>query len=116
MKKSILSCFLLFGTLFVISCKTQKTATTATETACESPVPTYSANVKALIENKCSVNGCHSKGRGDLRVFENLKHEADDGQIKQKVVINKTMPPDQKLSESEIKMVDCWLKDGAKQN
>jgi len=51
-----------------------------------------------------------------LRVFENLKHEADDGQIKQKVVINKTMPPDQKLSESEIKMVDCWLKDGAKQN
>ena len=116
MKNTILSSLLIFGTLFVISCKTPKSTSTVQETVCESPAPSYAANVKTIIDTKCSVNGCHSRGRGDLRVFENLKHNADDGQLKQKVVVSKSMPPDQKLSEAEIKMIDCWLKDGAKQN
>ncbi|HRH03462.1 MAG TPA: hypothetical protein PLN13_09485 [Bacteroidia bacterium] len=116
MKKQnlILTLVLVSGMLFVNSCKTQKKA--VVEEACASPAPTYSANVKSIIESNCSVSGCHSKGKGDLRVFENLKREADEGAIKNLVVVKKKMPPNKPLSDSDIKLIDCWLKDGGKEN
>ena len=107
---SILAC----GTLFVISCKTQKKA--ATEEACATPNQTYSGGVKAIIESKCAVEGCHDKGRGDFRVFENFKRKVDQGEVKEMVVIKKTMPPNEPLSSKEIKRIECWLKDGGKEN
>ena len=102
-----------FGMLFVLSCKTQKKSTTE---ACTSPSPTYSANVKSIIESKCAVEGCHARGKGDFRVFENFKREVDAGEVNEKVIVQKSMPPNSKLADSEIKLIDCWMKDGGKEN
>ena len=49
-------------------------------------------------------------------MFENLKREADEGAIKNLVVVKKKMPPNKPLSDSDIKLIDCWLKDGGKEN
>ena len=114
MKKQIISSILIFGMLFVISCKTQKKATT--EEACATPAPSYSTSVKSIVESKCSVDGCHSRGRGDFRVYENFKREADEGSLKQKAIVQKSMPPSGPLPAEEIKLIDCWLKGGAKEN
>ena len=45
-----------------------------------------------------------------------LKREADEGAIKNLVVVKKKMPPNKPLSDSDIKLIDCWLKDGGKEN
>ncbi len=112
-KQLILSA-LVFGTLFVISCNTQKKA--STEEACVSPAPSYTADVKGIIETKCAIEGCHAKGRGDFRVFENFKRKVDAGEVMELVVNKKSMPPAGPLPANEIKLINCWLKDGAKQN
>jgi uncharacterized membrane protein len=105
----------VFGTLFAISCSTPKKTATVEE-ACASPAPSYTAAIKGIIESKCSVDGCHSNGKGDFRVFENLKHEADEGEIMKMVVTKKVMPPGNPLPADQIKLINCWLKDGAKMN
>ena len=104
----------VFGTLFAISCKTQKKSTT--EDACGSPAPGYSSSIKSIVENKCAIEGCHARGRGDFRVFENFKRKLDAGEVKEKVIVQKSMPPDGALPAYEIKLIECWLKDGAKEN
>ena len=113
-KRRIVLSLLAFGTLFVISCHTQKKATP--EAACATPAPSYSANVKGIIESKCAIEGCHARGKGDFRVFENFKREADAGEIKEMVITKKAMPPNGPLSTTELQLINCWLKDGAKQN
>ena len=113
-QKLLFASLLVFGTLFAISCKTQKKSTT--EEACVSPAPVYSSNIKSIVENKCAIEGCHARGRGDFRVFENFKRKVDAGEVKEKVIVQKSMPPTGALPAHEIKLIECWLKDGAKEN
>ncbi len=112
MQKLHFRSLLIFGIFFAYSCKTQK-RTTIIEEVCATPAPTYSSNVKSIINTKCATEGCHSEGRGDFRVFENFKRKVDNGEVKDKVVINKSMPPNGTLSKNEIQEIDCWIKNGA---
>ncbi len=114
MKKILLCSVLAFGTLFVNSCKPSKQITT--EEACVTPAPSYSAEVKTIIETKCATEGCHAKGKGDFRVFENFKRKVDTGQVRDKVIVKKTMPLKGTLTKSEYQAINCWLKDGGKEN
>ncbi|MBL0046838.1 MAG: hypothetical protein IPP32_01890 [Bacteroidetes bacterium] len=114
MKKLLLCAVLAFGTIFVNSCKTPKQTTT--EEACATPAPSYSAEIKAIIETKCATEGCHAKGKGDFRVFENFKRKVDTGQVRDKVIVKKTMPLKGTLTQSEYQAINCWLKDGGKEN
>jgi uncharacterized membrane protein len=107
--------FLLITAMVMVACSTQKKAPIKEE-ACASLAPTYTENIKSIVENKCSVDGCHSRGRGDFRVFENFKRKADEGEIMNMVVRKKAMPPNGGLPENEINQIKCWLKDGAKLN
>ena len=104
------------GTVFAFSCSTSKKTASAPATNCVTPSPIFASDIKPIIENNCTNTGCHTRGGGDFRQAENLKRNADDGELKAIVVIEKSMPPRKSLTENEIKLIDCWIKDGAKIN
>lgn len=85
--------------------------------ACETENMTYAENIEKIINNSCATSGCHVSGTGRhiYDSYSNLKLDIDNGTILDKVITNKTMPPGGTLSDCDYKMIDEWLKQGAKE-
>jgi hypothetical protein len=79
---------------------------------------TYTSHIKALVEKNCALSGCHVPGTGrlDYTSFAGLKTVADDGRLRQKALVERSMPPNGSLTECELAQLDAWLKDGAPEN
>lgn len=75
----------------------------------------WSNDVKSIVTVSCAKSGCHVSGTGrvDLSKFGNVKLYA--GEIRARV-INKSMPYDSRLSDSQIQLIACWVEDGAIEN
>lgn len=75
----------------------------------------WSNDVKSIVTISCAKLGCHVSGTGrvDLSKFSNVKLYA--GEIRARV-INKSMPYDSRLSDSQIQLIACWVEDGAVEN
>jgi uncharacterized membrane protein len=72
------------------------------------------SSVNALVLGpKCA--SCHStpnlRGGIDLSNYETVKRSA--GRIQARAIKDRTMPPDNSLSSSEIELLDKWLRAGA---
>lgn len=64
---------------------------------------------------------CHYYGseNGNMETYSDLKLVADNGQLWQKVVVDKSMPPSESASEfsSEHRdLIACWIEQGALDN
>ncbi len=79
---------------------------------------TYEGNIKPLLESKCNFSGCHPDN-GDWFTYSTAKAKAS--LIKTKTG-NLSMPkggsgaPGGALSAEQIKLIACWVDDGAPQN
>lgn len=79
---------------------------------------TYDANIKPLLEAKCQFAGCHPNN-GDWFTYSTAKSNAS--LIKTKTG-NGSMPkggasaPGGALTPDQIKLIACWVDDGAPQN
>ena len=75
----------------------------------------YAKDIESIITTNCAKSGCHGAGTGsrDWTVFANVKSHAAN--IKTRTS-NRTMPPDDPLSEEEIALIACWVDDGAIDN
>jgi mono/diheme cytochrome c family protein len=85
---------------------------------CDSAV-SYASQIAPLVMNYC--NGCHTPGgtgTGDFSDYAGLKQKADDGSLKNRVVVVKDMPEagSPTLTDAERKLIDCWIKQGAPNN
>lgn len=86
--------------------------------ACETSALSYTANIRQLVNTHCAVSGCHVAGTGrtDLATYAGLKQVADNGLMRQKVLVEKSMPPGGSLTDCELRQIEAWLNAGAPEN
>lgn len=84
---------------------------------CSKVTATYTA-VKSVIAGKCNTAGCHNAASAAasvvLETYDQVKAMA--GRIKQRAIIDKTMPPGNPLTASEISILTCWINSGTPNN
>ena len=113
----LVSCFLT-----IMACeKDDDTSTSGID--CSGSNPSYTMDIKPIIDNTCALSGCHVTGfvQGDFTTYDGLKTRADSGALLERVVTKKEMPPANsagpvELTESQIKLFNCWIEDGAPNN
>ncbi|MDQ3193279.1 MAG: hypothetical protein M3Q58_16980 [Bacteroidota bacterium] len=78
----------------------------------------YSSDIKPIVNNRCSMSGCHNSGskNGDFTTYAGLKSKAENGTLRERIVIKKDMPSGNPLSDADIAKFECWIKDGALEN
>jgi uncharacterized membrane protein len=81
---------------------------------CSTKPAKYAADVAPIMQNKCTTSGCHNAASGAAGVvLENhAQVAAFAARIKQRCVIDKTMPPGTALTPAEINILSCWISAG----
>ena len=77
----------------------------------------FTADVMPIITSTCATPSCHnSTGVGGvvLQTYDQIKAKID--RINQRVLIDKTMPPNGALTSSELNIIQCWINAGAPNN
>jgi len=102
---SILLTLLLIG-IYAISCTKDKVP--APE-PCED-VKTYEEAVREIIRSSCNSSGCHdgSSGVGNYNTYEGMLSTLENDLFRQEVVIKKTMPKNDVLTDEEFEILKCW--------
>ncbi|MCB0659020.1 MAG: hypothetical protein KDC57_22910 [Saprospiraceae bacterium] len=85
--------------------------------ACDGLTPTYQDDIQPIIAKSCALAGCHIGDVPQPKYTSYAAVKALTGTIQQRVT-EKSMPPAgaTPLSASEIKLIDCWIKNGAPEN
>jgi uncharacterized membrane protein len=113
--KNRYSFFLALFILFSASCTYDKEEllNPPPKNACDTLNATF-ATVKSIITTKCSSSRCHgaaaAKGGVILETYDQIKAKSD--RIKQRAIIEKTMPPSGPLSTNDIAVLQCWFDSG----
>jgi hypothetical protein len=106
--------------LFFASCVNNKKDEPIPITASECGSITYTANVVPIIQQNCTTPYCHDAGsvNGNFNNYEELKIRVDDGRFRNSVIEGKTpvMPQTGKLPDAQIRILQCWLNNGAPKN
>jgi len=71
------------------------------------------ATVKSIIELNCAKSGCHNGDIGahnNYTLFDNVKENSTSIRAR---TTDLTMPPNYPLSEEQIKLIACWVDEGA---
>jgi hypothetical protein len=117
-------------TITAIACKAKKVVTT--EKAVVAPVPITKVEIaavnecpqpvtfqtlKPLLSKSCTTVGCHDIGFSKMNFtdYRSLKYYAEEGEVKQHVLVRKDMPPNEKLTDAELAMIKCWIDTGMKE-
>ena len=85
---------------------------------CDTIPAKYSADVKPIVSANC-LSGCHvpaGSATSDFNQYNPLKADADDGQLRNRVIVVKDMPPAGALPDSLLQKIDCWITNGALNN
>lgn len=70
--------------------------------------------IKPILTTNCALSGCHNGAtRKDFTVYSNVKASA--AAIKSRTASG-NMPPDKTLTASQIKLIECWVNEGAVEN
>lgn len=85
---------------------------------CDTSDITFQAVIKPIVDANCALSGCHVPGTGrvDYTTYQGIKIVADDGRLRQRVVIERTMPPSGPLSACDRSKIEIWLDQGALNN
>ena len=105
--------FAFIAIFTIIACKTKKEVPNAAETkACEEKI-TFET-LQPLLAKSCNTSGCHdeSRRRMNFKIYSNFKYVGEEGEIKEHVLIEKNMPPQQKLTGEELRQFRCWIEGG----
>jgi hypothetical protein len=112
---------LVTGSMIIASCVEHNLPTQcSTEKAVS-----FSSSIKPIITSNCAIqgidDGCHNGDNGadlDWRVFGNFQNHADE--VKRRIMLPKSdsdhMPREGELDETEIKLIVCWVEQGALNN
>jgi uncharacterized membrane protein len=117
--KNRYSFFLALFILFSASCTYDKKEllNPPKQNACDTLNATF-ATVKSIITTKCSSSRCHgaaaAKGGVILETYDQIKSKSD--RIKQRAIIEKTMPPAAPLNTHDIAVLQCWFDSGMPNN
>jgi uncharacterized membrane protein len=107
--------FLVLFILFSASCTYDKEEllNPPKQNACDTLNASFTT-VKSIITTKCSSSRCHgaaaAKGGVILETYDQIKATSD--RIKQRAIIEKTMPPSAPLNTDYIAVLQCWFNSG----
>ena len=114
MKKTYLKVITAISVIIAIglfSCKTVKTTTSSTTTETKTPL-TYKTSISTILTSNCG--GCHASGRKiDMTTYATVKKFVDNGELKQTVIIDKSMPQGSSLEAADYAKIKMWLEAGA---
>jgi uncharacterized membrane protein len=111
------STIVLFAFYSFYACKQDKLPLPEVPTFCDSITASYNDTVKAIIDSKCSVAGCHLNTQSpNLNNFTQVFNNSN--RIAVRALDLKTMPPlgMPQLTEDEIKILTCWREAGFPEN
>ncbi|MGQ1785290.1 MULTISPECIES: c-type cytochrome [unclassified Saccharicrinis] len=77
----------------------------------------YSTDISPIIQMSCI--SCHTQGgfaNGFFDDYDGVKTKVDNGSFRQRVLVQKDMPPEGSLSDKELELIKAWLDDGAPNN
>jgi hypothetical protein len=102
--------------IIAISCK----KATPTTYDCTGIAPTYTADVKPLMDNNCATSGCHSasaKASGkDYSSYTAVKSLATEnafmGSMQHLSGYDNMPKGGSKLSDAQLKTISCWIQNG----
>ena len=99
------------------ACKSDELPLPIESTFCDSVTVNYNYTVKAILDSKCSVNGCH----GDIQspLMTNSSEALNSSQrIIERALNVQTMPPVglPQLTEREKSILRCWSNKGFPEN
>lgn len=84
---------------------------------CSTVTATF-VKVQAIMTNKCNTSGCHNArdaaGGTVLETYDQVKAKA--ARIKQRAIVDKTMPPSSALTSGDIAILTCWISSGTPNN
>jgi len=89
------------------------------EVECDTTAVSFSEDIFPIIQNNCTVTGCHVAGGNAPGTFENfdqVKAKVDDGSFRDRVIVQGDMPPSGSLSDCQKNYITKWLDDGAPNN
>ncbi len=111
-----------FAALVILSCKKDEHTTPNTSKYdCTGVTPTYDAKIKAILDKSCAVSGCHDAKTAaekiDLTTYALAKsHTAHDHFLKSIEHASGVQPMPKggaKLADDQIKLIACWIQNGA---
>jgi hypothetical protein len=74
----------------------------------------FKASIKPIIEKSCAISNCHDgTGNVDFNNFQNLKNNPKDVKARTQ---SRNMPKTGSLTDAEIKLIACWVDEGALNN
>jgi hypothetical protein len=117
--KKISLVFAVLVTVMAWSCK--KDAITTVD--CTGVAPTYTANVKILLDGKCATSGCHAatnpaegldySSYGQAKI--NCAKDNFRGSIQHLSGYDAMPKGAAKMSDADIKTLNCWVQNGMPQ-
>jgi len=82
-------------------------------------VVTFKGDIEPLFRQNCSTPGCHVPrgiGNGLLQTYSQIKNIADNGKLKDRVIVQMNMPQAGPLSPSKIALIQSWIDNGSPNN
>ena len=84
----------------------------------------FDADIQPIIDSNCAIvgdGGCHNGGNGpdlDWRVFSNFQNHAPqvEDRVQRPVTAEGHMPKIGTITDEQIKLLVCWVRQGAKDN
>ena len=84
---------------------------------CKTVSASFTTNVQPILSSYCATPSCHnSTGAGGvvLQTYDQVKSKLD--RVNQRVLSDKTMPPNGALTTSELNIIQCWISGGGLNN
>ena len=107
----------LFCSVVLISCQKDPISTVD----CTGVTPTYSVDIKSILDINCATSGCHNSGSKqagiDLSTYSGAKNASLQdrflGAIQHKKGYSPMPQNSAKLSGDKIDLITCWVQNGA---
>ncbi|MBK9151306.1 MAG: hypothetical protein IPM26_10040 [Saprospiraceae bacterium] len=108
---------LIFILFILTSCSKNESSTVD----CSGVNPTYTADIAAIMNSSCALSGCHSAifpaSGVNLSNYSNTKAASQNSKFLKSIKHEsgaKPMPQGSaKLSDASIRLIECWIKNGA---
>ena len=107
----------LCGVIFLISCAKDEDPVVD----CTGPTPTYTTDIKAILDASCALSGCHNSATQqagiDLSNYADAKIVSTEerflGAINHKEGFEPMPQNSPKLSTDKINLISCWVQNGS---
>jgi uncharacterized membrane protein len=84
---------------------------------CSTISVSFNADIKPMIMTKCAISGCHdAAASGGVTFSDHNSISNRAARIRQRAVVERTMPKVGFLTQDEINKLRCWIESGAPNN